>query len=413
VDLETHATQHGALRRQRHLTRAADLLRLILVYSLWDGSLRLSGVWAQVVGVGQLNKSAVRYRLCASVAWLGALITELLAQRQLHLPHYPGVRVHLRDATGVSQPGSRGTDWRAHVSLDLAQVQVSRIEVTDAHGGESLTRFPASPGEIEVADQGYAYPDSLGAILAVAQLVVRFFWRNLRLQDAQGQPWDGYAWVQQAQLAAREMREAHVWLPTPQGTFAVRVLVVRLPDEKAEAARRRYRQTAKKKGRTPDARSLEMAAYVLLITHLPEKTWPIAQVFRLYRLRWQIEGVFRRWKQSLTLEGSLARDPQLAQAVLLAKVIGILLTEQVSGQARQDCPEWFTTTQRPANPTRLLRLFFQQLKLLVWGPVCVERLAEALPALSRHICDEPRARGYPLAEARQWLSQMTPQLPMS
>jgi hypothetical protein len=408
-DLDAHAKQHGALLRQRNVTRAADLLRLILVYSLWDWSLRLSAAWAQVVGVGRLNKSAVRYRLCASVAWLGALIPELLAQRDLHLPRYPGVRVHLRDATGVSQPGSRGTDWRTHVSLDLAQLQVSHIEVTDAHGGESLTRFPAQPGEIEVADQGYAYPVSLGAILAVGQLVVRFFWRNLRFLDAQGQPWDVAAWVRQAELAPGEMCEARVGLPTPQGTFAVRVGVVRLPAEKAEAARRRYRQTAQKKGRTPEARSLELAAYVFLLTNLPEATWPMAQVFRLYRLRWQIEWVFRRWKQFLTLEGGLARDPQLAQAVLLAKVIGILLSEHLSGQARHRCPQWFRSTQRPANPTRLLRLFFQQLKLLIWGPVRVEQVLEALPEISRQICDEPRARGYPVAEARQWLSHIAPQ----
>jgi hypothetical protein len=406
VALDAHAKQYDALCRQRHLRQASDLLRLILVYSLWDWSLRLSGAWAQICGVGHLSKTAVRYRLRASVGWLGALIPVLLAQRQVHLPHFPGVCVHLRDASGVSPPGSRGTDWRTHVSLDLDRLQVTGIEVTDAHGGESLTRFAAHETDIEVADQGYAYPESLGAILAVAYVVVRFYWRNLRLCDAQGQKWDLYTWLTQACLAPLGSQECRLRLVTPQGTFWVRVLALRLPDDKAEAARRRLRKTAQKKGRTVEARSLEMAAFVLLLTNLPESGWPLLSVFRLYRLRWQIEWTFRRWKQFLTLEGGVARDPQLAQVVLLAKVIGILLTEQLTGQARESCPDWFSSTQRPVNPSRMLRLFHQQLKIMIWGQVELAQLLEVLPDLRRYLCDEPRTRPYTLAEARQWLSEL-------
>ena len=49
------------------------------------------------------------------------------------------------DATTVSGPGSPGTDWRLHFSVNLEDLQCDFIEVTDVGGGETFRRIRWPP----------------------------------------------------------------------------------------------------------------------------------------------------------------------------------------------------------------------------------------------------------------------------
>src|SRR4029450_10838543 len=64
-----------------------------------------------------------------------------------------------------------------------------------------------------------------------------------------------------------------------------------LPPPAADAARRRLRRQARKKGRTPDRRSLEAAGFLMLVSNLDPTAWSPAQVLALYRIRGQVERV--------------------------------------------------------------------------------------------------------------------------
>jgi hypothetical protein len=197
-DLEVTAATTGALVRRRGIRRAVDLLRIVLAYTVCDWSLRLVGAWYVLMGIGDVSDVAILNRLRNSTAWLGCLIVSLLQRRRLHLAQQAGVRLRIVDATTVSRPGSEGTDWRVHLSLDLERLCLDGIEVTDAHGGESLARFPGQRGEIRVADRGYAFVRSLTPDLAAETwLVVRMNWQNLPLQDEQGARLDVIAWLRQ------------------------------------------------------------------------------------------------------------------------------------------------------------------------------------------------------------------------
>src|SRR3989338_3259353 len=68
VDLEMTAKDTHALQRKREVKSAADLLRLVLAYSVCDWSLRLVGLWATVIGLGHLSDTAVLKRLRHSQA---------------------------------------------------------------------------------------------------------------------------------------------------------------------------------------------------------------------------------------------------------------------------------------------------------------------------------------------------------
>lgn len=195
ADLETSARQTHAFRRRRVLRSAGDLLRVVLLYTLVDWPFRLVAAWISTRQLTQISDVAVRQRVRQTLPWLQTLIQTTLAVAPTGVVA-PQVRVRLIDATTAQRPGSTSTDWRLHLQFDLAQATIRGIEVTDAKGGETLVRHPTEPGEISVADRGYAHRRGIGAIVADGgDLVVRTTWHNLPLQEQTGHPFDLFGWL--------------------------------------------------------------------------------------------------------------------------------------------------------------------------------------------------------------------------
>lgn len=402
--LDATARQTKAFQRARCITCPADLLRMVLAYALCDYSLRLTGIWATLNNVGSLSDVAILKRLQACPPWLGQLIGTLLSQRcQLT----PGIAAHVRliDATSISRPGSTGTDWRVHLDIDLATLCVEGCEVTDAQGGETLVRHPTQPGCISIADRGYAHPRGLGTTLAnEGQVVVRISWQNLPLHDAAGQPIDIVSWLTAQDTSGPQ--EQVVWLPTPSGQFQVRLIAQRLSIRAAEAARRRIRKQARKRGHIPDPRTLAAAGFMYLITNLPADHWSAADVLALYRFRWQVEIAIKRLKSVWHLDKVRARQTCLAQTYLLAKLLAALLADAFTRQVVTLCPDWFTSDQHPVSPWRLAVLWYDTLRTAVRGHMTLERIFEKLIELGRYLRDGIRKRRPQWLVAQSLLSSL-------
>ena len=127
------------------------------------------------------------------------------------------------------------------------------------------------------------------------------------------------------------------------GPLALRLIVWRLvtwrkSEVQAEETRGRLLKDARKRGKTPDRRSLEAAGYVLLLTSLPKADFLPDDVLALYRLRWQIELAFKRMKSLAGLDALPAKKPKLACAWIYAKLIAVLLAERIAGQVRDSPP---------------------------------------------------------------------------
>lgn len=165
LDLEGTAKETKAIQRKRGITSAKDLLRLILFYASSDWSLRLVGAWALLSGIGYLSDVAVLKRLRNSQKWIGTLVARILQKRVTVLKRWPGVRLRVVDATTVSIPGSKGIDWRLHLSFDLGNLCLDGLEITDKYGGESLARFEAQSNEIVVADGAYPFASGMAPVL--------------------------------------------------------------------------------------------------------------------------------------------------------------------------------------------------------------------------------------------------------
>lgn len=333
ADWEAQAHATGAFQRKRGVPDASAFLRLIFAYAYCGLSLRLTVFWAALQGIADLSEVALLKRLRRARPWLGQLLAAKLAQNA-RLPGRwpPGLRIRLVDATSASRPGSAGTDWRIHLGFQLATLTVDQVELTSAQGGETFKRLPGQAQEITIGDRGYAQRQGIAALTAQGGwVVVRLNWNTVPLQHPDGHPFDLFA-----ALSTLPPAEAGEWAvqtaPAEDGTPAVagRLVALRKSPAAAEAARRKVRQEARRKGKTPHARSLEAAAYLIVFTTVPPSVLTGPEILELYRFRWQIELAFKRMKSLLELEALPAKDPELCQTFLLTKLLAALVVDELT-----------------------------------------------------------------------------------
>ena len=343
LDLEASSREMGALVRRRGITSAEDLLRLAMVYGACGYSLRQTAAWAETARIAKLSDVAVLKRLRKAAPWLGKILMAQLAHRtQTRVRAHSGLRIRLVDASCISKPGSKGTDWRLHLGLDLGTLTVDDIEITDAKGGETLKRFAHQPGELIVGDRGYAHRAGMAAVReAGSDFLVRINWQNVPLSHSNGEAVDFLR-------VLRGIRDTEILdLPVhvasgskaTDSTYPVRLIATRKSEPAAAEERRRIRRERAKKGRTADARTLEAAGYVLLLTSVRTEVLDAEKLLELYRFRWQIELTFKRFKSLLDLDGLPAKDPALARTFLYMKLLSALILEDFT-EKFQDVSPW-------------------------------------------------------------------------
>lgn len=351
IDLEESAARTGAFRQARGVPSAAALFRLCLASAVCRLSLRETCAWAAESGVARLSNPAWEKRFQKAGVWLGEIAGALLAARAETPARWPGYQLRLVDATALSVPGASGTSWRLHLSYDLGRGCMCQASLTDGHGGERLGRFaPPPPGTVVLADAGYPHPRELrGHLAAGGDLIVRMSWAAARLLTPAGERFDLFGALRRLDGPAGAwdvVVDDHQPAAPP---LRLRLVAGRKPPAACEQARRRVRETAKRKGKTPDARSLEAADWVLLLTSLPTAPFDAAAVLAAYRLRWQVELAIKRWKSLLGLGEVPVHTPAAATAWIYAMLIAALLIEdKVAATATQFPP------RLPTDAARLL-----------------------------------------------------------
>jgi hypothetical protein len=328
VDLSETARATAAFVRPRKVRSAADLLRLALMYGAGKLSLRGVAAEATALDVASLSDVAVLQRLRRCGDWLALILDHLLAARAGVTRPAAVPRLALVDGSTVSVPGSQGSDWRLHARYEPAAGRFTDLVLTDASTAEGLSCVAVSPGDVIVADRGYARVRNFAHLQALgSDFITRIGWRSVKLFDAQGQPFNPLAALPPTGVAVVE-HAVHIGrVATP-----ARLVIQRIPAEKIARQHARLRRKASKHGHQTDPRTTLAAGYLMLLTSLPAALCPPEQVAALYRLRWQIELAFKRLK-SLGGFGDLpAADPALARSWLLAQLIVTVLSEDLAQQ---------------------------------------------------------------------------------
>jgi hypothetical protein len=202
------------------------------------------------------------------------------------------------------------------------------VLVTDVHSGETLKHFRLTPGDVAVADRGYAHPAGLsGAVQQGAELIVRLNPFSGVLTTPPGQPL-ALGRVLQRQRT-ETLRTLPVLIRSTCAQYEVRgwVHAYRLSTEQANRARQKCRQ--RHKTGQPQAAALFLAGWVLVFTTLAPLVLSAETILAVYRCRWQVEIAIKRWKSVLDVDALRAKaGSPLAEVWLHGKLLYALMLER-------------------------------------------------------------------------------------
>jgi len=360
IDYPEMAYECHAFTRSRKIKTPAQLLQVVMLYCGMDKALReTAGVFTLLEE--RVTDTAIHKRLKACSAWVKALLKRMLPCEQ----SYPEAsRILVVDGSSLQGPGAKGTDFRLHLALDLVTLTLHEIQVTGFEQGEKLSRFRFEKGDLVIADRGYNHPSEILELAAQGiSTVVRLLPTAMPLYHRQAeQELTDIKTAERLDLARYLQRVASdcvsipVWLCTKNLAGQGSVHALRLPPDAAETARRRCRQQAQRKGRTPSPETLYLAGWLMVFSTVPSALLDGATLLKLYRTRWQIELVFKRLKSVLNLDqlrakqGSLLGDLWLNGKLLYALVIENHLHKHYGS-------DWNRLDQnRPASSWRFLKI---------------------------------------------------------
>jgi DDE family transposase len=342
LDLDILARETKALRRCRAVSDGSDLLRLGLARGPGGLSLAQAAAWASSNGIGEFSGEALNKRLHRSVTFFTGIVRRLLdARAPAKASPWHGRCLRMHDSSSLSQPGSKGSNWRVHAVYDLTSASFSHLELTDERGAEGLTYAAAAEGEIAIADRGYARAKEMAAFLAregggTRDFIVRTGWNSLRLENPNGSVFDLIA----ALTDMSAVRVADTSVPrewTGRALYGrgrhirrlpIRLILLALPPDKAEAAREKVRRIARKQQTKLNPNTVLAAGFLMLATSLPAD-FPGAEIGAVYRLRWQIELAFKRLKSLIRVDRLPTRTENGGRSWILAHLILALLTEDM------------------------------------------------------------------------------------
>lgn len=351
------AFELGAVRRQlRGFKDVASLLRVLMIH-LADGcSLRETVVRAGAGGLAAVSDVALLKRLRCCGPWFEWMVQGLAAEMALPFDAHgllPGRRVRLIDGSSVCEPGATGSTWRLHYALNLSTLNCEEVHVTEASVAESLELFEVQPGDVVMADRGFARRAGLRWVLdRRGDVLMRTSLHSLPLRDRDGQPLQLLPKLRLLSVGSCGEWPARVEYETGDD-IDVRLCAYRKTAAQTQAAIKAIEQEAHKKGRRPKPETLEAAGYVIVLTTLAQPG--AANIMEFYRRRWQVELAFKRLKSLLQLGHLKKFDSDGARAWLQGKLLVACLIEKLILTAERFSP-WGYPEDRPAEKSPSLTL---------------------------------------------------------
>lgn len=408
---EEQAVRLKAWQRVRKLASVTDLLRALLVYAACGYSFQQLGIWATLVGLGCLSERAWRKRVENAQAWISWLVGALIGSQASPdwLPKMAG-RLLLVDASRLKIPAGSGDDVRIHCAYDLQAGRLAQVEVTDQHGAEGLHHFSLRKGDVVVTDAGY----QLGSCVQQEEQqrafgVHRFSPSLVRLEREDGKKIDLKRLVRHQKYGKISEYKVWVWDAKHQKRFPVRLVISLLPRKQAMAARaRKQERLRRKKGAKANLASAWWAGVMLIGTTLPQETWSVQDVVKLYRARWQIELFFKRLKGGLQLHLLPVKLWERASAYVhlclivwflqeqeaqtLSQMLTGLLNEPEVGLQEEPTEEASEQPIWVLSHGRLARCELETLQTLFRGSWTRQRVRDCLPALQRYLLSRYRKK---------------------
>ena len=250
--------------------------------------------------------------------------------------------VFLRDATLVSLPPclaaafpGRGGRHQAHgeaaaMKLVLeAEVTAGSLTGASIRAGLDNDRVaevsgkPLPEGSLLLEDMGFLSGERLQAYINQGVYVVTRIPAWTAVFDERGRRID---LVKQLRKAKGWRYERQVWIMHGH-KVGVRLLAARLPPEEAEKRRERVRRDARKRGRKPSQKTLDLCEWNILVTNAPAEKLTAEDAGVVRRVRWQIELVFKVFKSEGKIDQTRSANPWRVLAELYAKLLAMVVQQ--------------------------------------------------------------------------------------
>ena len=337
-DWTERAGELGAFKRKRGIDSPDTLLRALFIHLATGKSLRTTAAYAKEVGLCNVNDVALLNRLRKSSEWLRWMATELLKDvRSKYLPEQlpQKYRIRLVDGSVVNEPGSTGTDWRLHYSINLKSFRCDDFLVTSPKEAEGFHRYSIEPDDLLVGDRGYCKRKGIVYVLEKGgQILVRFHSTNLPLFNRAGKSFNVLEHLNL--LNEGEVGDWDVWFRDPYDNGRLlkgRMCSTRKNSEAIEISLRKLKKKAQKRGDKLRPETMEYAKYVTLFTTVNRHNLKGKDVMELYRRRWQIELVFKRMKSIIKIGHLPKTEDSSCIAWLHGKLLLAVLTERIHQEA--------------------------------------------------------------------------------
>lgn len=351
------ARELGALRRSRKVATGELLFRLMMIH-LADGcSLRETSARALQAGLADVSDVALLKRLRKCSEWFRWMAVRLVEEQRCVALVQPdwlaGYKVRSVDASVICEPGSTGTDWRLHYSMDLFSLSCEQFLITSPEVGESFVNFNVSEGDLLVADRAYAAFTAMSYVRQQGgDFLLRYRSNGMTLVDGDGARFKVLEHVADMALDAPRQWFLHATTKRPKQRIPIRLCVLRKSPKAAEYARRLAQEKMKRKGRTISRDALDLQRYFVVVTSLVDESVSAQDLLELYRVRWQVELAFKRLKSIMGLGHLPKTDFESARAWLHGKLVVALLVRAIVDRGRLFSP-WGYPLSHPATPPEM------------------------------------------------------------
>jgi hypothetical protein len=342
-EAHTLARETGFFQRQRKLTGSTFAQMMVFGAASNPCPTYTDLTQAAAVAGTTLTPQAIEQRFTPEAAhFLYALLQRLVAsvittstpEVAPLLERFAGV--FIKDSTVIPLPRELASVWQglgdsqgtsAAVKLqvrgDLRSGQLAGSALQPARCHDRTTPYGIDDlptGSVELADLGYFGLEELPAKPALGQYFVRRNKVGTAVFTETGELLNLLEWLSQVGSVGER------WvLLGKQARLPVRLIAFRLSEVSAHRARQRLYGDAGKKDGKPSQRALALAAWVVLMTHVPEAVLSARAVWVLARVRWQVEILFRVWKSRLRVEACRRRNVGRVWCEWYAKLMGVVI----------------------------------------------------------------------------------------
>ncbi len=333
---EEKLREFGVIIRERKLS-PDSLVRMFFMHLVEGSSLRETCARAKEAKIADVSDVALLKKLSASSEWLRWFAVSLLDKLGLESekPEWLSkFNVRAVDASVISEPGSTGSDWRLHYSIELFGLKCDHIEVTSNKKGESFKNFKIKKGDLIIGDRGYGSAIGISYILEnKGDFLVRIKNKAMKLKNINGQEFNLLETFKKLEIGEKGDFDVK-FNYNGEKWKKIRLCAIKKTPEDAMYSIKKVKQEMLKKQHKISEETLELHKYFFVITSVKRKYLSVERVLLLYKLRWQIELAFKRLKSILELGHLPKFDPQSAMAWLHGKMAVSMLVNLIVDKGR-------------------------------------------------------------------------------